>query len=563
MSRTFPWLLFSAGLGVLLWGREGAVVPVAGQSAPNAGADGPGRVVVDYVDGADPAEIAALEARHGLVLDWASPVSEDEALRVGAASDVDDLLVALRSEALVEVAEPEIMMAALEFPDDPLYAKQWNFQAIGAARGWAAGAGRGVVVAVLDTGVSAYADLPAERLLPGRSFVPGTDSPEDDHGHGTHVASTIAEATNNGVGATGLAFSATILPMKVLGSSGSGATAGIAAAIDDAVDQGAQVINLSLGGGHSDILLLAVAKARAAGVVVVAAAGNTGREGLGSPANAMEVLAVSAVGPDDTLAPYSTWGQGVELAAPGGDLRRSGGGILQGVVRNGSVDYQAFQGTSMASPHVAAAAAVLIAAGAQSADEVERCLKRGAEAREDPLRYGAGRLSVAGALDQLLLQRHGLRFAAGVLLTAGLSSLARLGLAAASVTSLVGGFLAGGLFFLPYLLDPEVGATTTTIARPLLAWPGPAWGGFPLWQSALLPFLIGFVVGPSLRLGFLGLACAGGVATSLLFGAATGAVDVWWVSGGFEQAWLSLNGTLALLIGMAVAGFQSMGRKTA
>lgn len=556
MSRAAPLLFAGAGLGVLLLGRGGEVLPVAGDSRAEADPDGPARIVVDYVDGADVGEIAALEAKLGVGLDWASAVSEDEALRAGTAADADSTLAALRQSPLVEVAEAEIRMESLGFPDDPLYAKQWNFERIGAARGWAAGAGKGVIVAVIDTGVSAYADLPAERLLPGRSFVAGTTSPADDNGHGTHVASTIAEATHNGIGAAGLAFGATILPLKVLGADGSGTSAHIAAAIDEAVDQGAQVINLSLGGGHSDVVVEAVAKARAAGVVVVAAAGNRGREGLGSPADASEAIGVSAVGPDDQLAPYSSWGAGVEIAAPGGDTRVADGGILQGVVRGGSTEYLPFQGTSMASPHVAASAAILFGAGAQSADEVERCLKRGAEAREAPLKYGAGRLDLAGALDELLLMRHGLRFAAGALLTRALAGFARMGGLASWGTAAAGGVVAGGLFFVPYLLGHL--SPGGPLVQPMLSWPGPAWGGFPLWQSALLPFLVGFVLGPSARLGWLGLALSGGISASLLWGAATGATDVWWMQGGAELAWLSVNGTLALLAGMAVAGFQSM-----
>ncbi len=246
--------------------------------------------------------------------------------------------------------------------------------------------------------------------------MPGHPTAADDHGHGTHVAGTIAQATHNGVGAAGIAPNATILPYKVLSASGGGQSTWIAAAIDDAVDNGAQVINLSLGGGHSDIVVLAVEKARRAGVVVVAAAGNAGREGIGSPADAPAALAVTAVGPDDRIAPYSSWGKGVEIAA---------------------------------------AAAVLFGAGAESADEVERYLKEGAVDADDPLRCGAGRLDVAASVRRLLLSRQGLTFAVGGLLSLGLAGLGSLPGRPRAAAVLAGAVVAGGAFVLPLLPIPR------------------------------------------------------------------------------------------------------------
>ncbi|MCA9567922.1 MAG: S8 family serine peptidase, partial [Myxococcales bacterium] len=252
--------------------------------------DASGVLVVDLVDGASEADLESIERILHADLDWTSPHSIDEALAQGQVADLDDALEALRGNPLVEVAEPMMQMsipaeaiaihgggeAAGAFPNDPMYARQWNMKAMGAPEAWAAGAmGDGVIVAVVDTGVSKIEDLEGTRLLEGASFVPGAKTAADDQGHGSHVAGTIAQTTNNGIGCAGVAPYATILPVKVLSGSGSGSSAQVAAGIDWAVDQGAQVINLSLGSGlYSAVIHVAVRKARRAGVVVVAAAGN-------------------------------------------------------------------------------------------------------------------------------------------------------------------------------------------------------------------------------------------------------------------------------------------------
>lgn len=559
-SRVLPLTLLAAAAGVLWLLPSGPPAHVAGDSAAPEPVAGPGTLVVDLADGTSAEDAARLT---GLPLVLASDVSADEALYVAEVDDVAAAVAALSGRDGVEVAEASVEMQAFGFPDDPLYAKQWNFPMVGAAAGWRAGAGEGVVVAVIDTGVSPLPDLPAATILEGRSFVPGTSTAADDHGHGTHVAGTIAQATDNGVGAAGLAPRAKILPLKVLSRTGSGQSAWIAAAIDEAVDQGADVINLSLGGGHSDVVVNAVEKAREAGVVVVAAAGNTGRQGLGSPADSPSAIGVSAVGPDDQLAPYSTWGQGVEIAAPGGNKQVTDGGIVQATIDGkGGQQFAEWQGTSMASPHVAGAAAVLIGAGAQSADEVERHLFAGADGRDDPLRYGAGRLDLGGALRSLLVAKQGLLFGLGSVMAFALSWLARLPARARLAAVLSAGVVAGGVFVLPLLPLPP-STWLRLLSRPLLAWPGPFWSGFPLWQSVLLPLAFSFVLGPSRLLGPLALGLCGGTGAFLLYGAATGGTDLWWMPLGLDKAWLTTNGTLALVCGMAVAGMQKMRRSEA
>jgi len=557
------------GLALLLIAGACALPLALHHSGPKAEAgdgiaapppEGAALIAVDYKDNLSEADAETLEQSLNIDLDWSTPSSQDEALRSGTVAHAAETLAKLQQNPLIEAAEVVVSMKISGFPDDPLYPKQWNFPLIGAPVGWQVGGGRGVIVAVLDTGVSPLPDLPANRIMEGKSFVPGIPTAADDHGHGTHVAGTIAQATHNGIGVAGIAPNAIILPMKVLGADGSGRSDWIAAAVDEAVDQGAKVINMSLGGGHSDVLVKAVQKARAAGVVVVAAAGNDGREGLGSPADAEAAIAVTAVGPDDQLAPYSSWGKGVEIAAPGGNKNMPEGGITQATIDNqGGQQFAEWQGTSMATPHVAGAAAILWGAGAESADEVEQYLKEGAVKRDDPLHFGAGRLDIAGAVQALLLARRGTLFASGAMVSLALCWLARLNGLGRWLTVGLGGIIAGGLFFLP-LLPLPASTMTSLLSAPLLSWPGPFWSGFPLWQSCLLPLFLAPLLGASRRLGPLGMALAAGVGSYLIYGAATNNTGLWWMPFEYDRLWLLANGGISLLMGLAVAGVQKLRR---
>ncbi|MCA9545953.1 MAG: S8 family serine peptidase, partial [Myxococcales bacterium] len=234
------------GLGAL-WSIPGGEPAWRGTAQARAAeARGAGVLVVDLKDDTTAEELAAFEQRTGLDVDYSTATSADEGLVRVRVADLAGALAKVRADPLVEVAEPLVQMQALSYPNDPLYEKQWHLRAMGAPTGWRAGGGAGVRVAVLDTGVAKVGDLVANGLGEGWSFVPGEPGFEDEQGHGTHVAGTIAQTTDNGTGAAGVAPHAEIMPYKVLSARGSGDSDHIAAAIDDAADRGADVINLSL-----------------------------------------------------------------------------------------------------------------------------------------------------------------------------------------------------------------------------------------------------------------------------------------------------------------------------
>ena len=286
-----------------------------------------------------------------------------------------------------------------------------------ASQAWDIASGAGATVAVLDTGLNTGGEDTPICVLPGIDIAYGDNDPSDGDSHGTHVSGTIAQATNNGLGVAGLAHGACILPVKVLDDTGSGGMAEIAEGIYWAVDNGADVINMSLGISarynitHDAYVDPALDYAYSHNVTVVAASGNDGnRRNVGYPAIYPSVIAVGATDANNKLARYSNRGTGLDLMAPGGDTGADANGdgyadgVLQETFSGGSWGYYFFQGTSMASPHVAAAAAVLLSAGvATTPDEIESLLKSTAldlgSAGVDSS-YGAGLIQLYSALTE-------------------------------------------------------------------------------------------------------------------------------------------------------------------
>ena len=385
--------------------------------------------------GSNTETLAALSKKLGATVTYNSDLgAETEIARVTLAqgSDIQKALQTLRDDSSVETADIEhIYRNPEDFslptaptplgkseeddsrwkPNDPRYKEQWNFQMVKAEEAWEVTKGKGVVVAVIDTGV-AFAtsrkgaiarDLKETKFVAGRDFVNKDDNPYDDQGHGTHVTGTIAQSTNNNEGVAGLAFEATIMPIKVLSAAGGGTSADIGEGIRWAADHGAKVINMSLGGPYPDkIMGSACEYAYKKGVTIVCAAGNSSKEGVGYPAGFAECIAVSAVGPTGKLSFYSTWGKQIALAAPGGDSKVGGlaeGKILQNTIYEKQDDYFAFQGTSMATPHVAAVAALIESQGITNPKDVRAVLIKSAQKVEggQKEKYGAGILDAASA----------------------------------------------------------------------------------------------------------------------------------------------------------------------
>jgi len=314
-----------------------------------------------------------------------------------------NLITALRKSEIgqkTEYIEPNYQYKAFEAPNDPDYAKQWNLRSINVESAWEETKGAGMTVAVIDTGVTKVPDLEQTKFVKGYDFVNDKEEATDDNGHGTHVAGTIAQSTNNNYGVAGVAYEANIMPLKVLSAYGGGTVADIAEAIRFAADNNADVINLSLGGGgESQVLKEAVDYAYSKGVVVVAAAGNENRNSASYPARFPHVISVAATGPSGEKAPYSNFGAGVDISAPGGS---KDGQILQETIdpETGASMFAGFQGTSMASPHVAAVAAMVKASGVETPDKIRQVLQQSVrKVQEDPLNhFGAGHLDASGAV---------------------------------------------------------------------------------------------------------------------------------------------------------------------
>ena len=243
----------------------------------------------------------------------------------------------------VEYAEPNHLSNALMTPNDPLYSTQWSLPKISAPTAWDSAKGNYGPIAVVDTGIlSAHPDLSGE-VISGFNFVNDTANANDDNGHGTHVSGIIGALTNNGAGVASIGYKTTLIPVKVLGSTGSGTYADVASGIIFAADKGAKVINLSLGGPSSSITLQnAVNYANNKGVYVVAAAGNSASSTPLYPAACDGVFAVSATDSLDKLATFSSFGKNVFVGAPGV-------GINSTYLAN---SYRSMSGTSMSTPQV-------------------------------------------------------------------------------------------------------------------------------------------------------------------------------------------------------------------
>jgi subtilisin family serine protease len=365
--------LFAPILALLL---ATAVAPVAAAGRGASVRPSRSKVVVGFRRGVSPSAVRRALAGARAVGLARLPHLHAAVLR-GSRSATRATVRRLERAGLVAYSEPDrvlmrVAQSAYEqlVPSDPLWPQQWGAAAIEAPAAWAVTTGSpSTVVAVLDTGVDASQPDLAGALAPGYDFVNGDADPSDDFGHGTSVAGIIAARLDNGAGVAGVCPNCSVMPVKVVGSDGTGLTSTIAEWMTWAVDHGARVVNLSLGGPDaSDVLASAVQYAQAHGVLVVAAAGNNGNSNAFYPAAYPGVLSVAASGPDANLYPWSDSGPWVDVAAPGCDVAPSRGG-----------GFGDFCGTSASTPVVSGLAGLAFSfAPAVTADHVEQALESSA-----------------------------------------------------------------------------------------------------------------------------------------------------------------------------------------
>ena len=411
-----------------------AAVLVVTAAAPALAAPGyvPGEVLVKYRD--------ATTAK-------AQDPAQSKAVKVRSGATVRETVEKLRRDPDVAYAVPNYIAHASFTPNDPNFALQWNLNSslgINAPAAWdlarARGVpgGRGVTVAVLDTGV-AYERFRRFRRVPdlarfarGYDFVDGDRHPNDLNGHGTHVSGTIAGSTDNTVATAGIAYRAKIMPVRVLDADGAGDTLSISRGIRFAARRGAKVINLSLEFDSSvrasqiPDIVSALRYARRRGSLVVAAAGNQADTLVAYPAHAKGVVAVAATTIRGCQADYSNSGVDVDITAPGGGVdavisdpqdlysmqvcnpNASGNFIFQQTFTSSVRRFglpRGYEGTSMAAPHVSGTAALVIASNRLGPKPSPAVVERHLEATSrdigrpgfDP-RYGNGLLDAAAAL---------------------------------------------------------------------------------------------------------------------------------------------------------------------
>ncbi|HMA35545.1 MAG TPA: S8 family peptidase, partial [Chloroflexia bacterium] len=295
--------------------------------------------------------------------------------------DVAAAVAALRNSGAVAYAEPDYLMRATLTPNDEHYADQeWWLTAMQTQAAWDISTGNpDLILGVLDTGIATNHPEFAGRILPGHNFVSGNNDVYDDNGHGTHVSGIASAQGNNGVGIAGISWQTKILPVKVLNGQGQGSAYDFAQGIRWAVDNGARVINISAGADFStETEHDAVKYAHSKGVIIVSAAGNTPDGHPRYPAGYDEVIAVSASSRRDSVAGFSSYGDYVDLAAPGIN-------ILSTWVTNHHPGYQSESGTSMASPMVAGTAMLVLSVNPNlSPDQVQLLLEQTADDIGDP-----------------------------------------------------------------------------------------------------------------------------------------------------------------------------------
>ena len=463
--KTLPLAIAVAGMAALMAASSGAGAKGKdvdhgtdrGLSQAPGSAYTDGRLVVRFAAGVSPGQAKKSLDSLGATITKERGRSKLVTIGLPEGADLEAAIAALEASGVVDLVGYDYIASAFDGPNDPGYGGQWHLHDTTggmwaeAAWGLAPSAGGGVTVAVIDTGVAFETndssilwfpqhfepapDLAGVTIVAPWNFINENTHANDDHGHGTHVAGTVLQATNNGQGVAGVAHGANLMPLKILDYSGNGTAADLIESIYYAVDNGADVINMSLGfagTGEPDAygevcseipgLDGALDYAFENGVTVVAAAGNEGATQVACPAAYHSVISVGALRYDGASTFYSNSGWALDISAPGGDpnVDQDGNGSNDGVLQQSfcldpgsllfSGDYTDFcsvhmSGTSMASPHVAGVAALLLGENASLTPlQVRYFLEttardRGPAGRDDS--YGWGALDAFAALTAL------------------------------------------------------------------------------------------------------------------------------------------------------------------
>ncbi len=360
-----------------------------------------GRLIVVWRDGA-PRQLSLADVRTNR-----SSLGGQRSVVTASAGRAGQVAASLRADPRVIAVVPDAVVHATGWPtdgppSDSLYGEQEDLPQIHVPQAWPITTGDPtVVVAVIDTGVDlSHPDLAGVTVVSPRNETFNSTDVTDPIGHGTHVAGTIFARTNNGTGIAGIAPNSALMPIKVLDGAGSGFFSDVLDGVDWARTHGADVINLSLGSALTaeQVALFqpTFSAARAAGILVVAAAGNSGNPLMFYPAGLNGVVSVAAVDATDVEADFSTFNRAVDLSAPGVET------LSTVPIAGDPIGYERFSGTSMASPHVAGVAALVWAKRpVLGVAELEAVLRAsatdlGAPGRDD--HYGSGRIDAAAAL---------------------------------------------------------------------------------------------------------------------------------------------------------------------
>ncbi|TES93866.1 MAG: T9SS type A sorting domain-containing protein [Candidatus Cloacimonadota bacterium] len=399
-----------------------------------------GEIILNYKAGTEWKRLEDIVKRLDTEIVYRSQFANFVTVRFDEKRDIWELIERFESFPEILFAEPNGIARISWTPNDPYFYLQWNFgeDHLNMPLAWNIehGGDSTVIVSILDTGIAYQTnqipsyeldevesgdgyyhispDLTETHFVEGYDFVNQDTLPNDENGHGTHICGTVAQSTNNAKGVAGMAFNVSIMPVRVLDECGSGTCDMIADGIYFSYQNGADILSMSLGGAPGDstgfgTIHQAIIAATNAGAIVVAAAGNAGEGQLSYPAGFEECIAVGATDIDTNLAPYSQWGEGIDVVAPGGDYNDTipGTGYVAAILQStyyqlnygsqkATVDsfcYMFLQGTSMATPHVSALAALLISHGITNPSDIKQaiystCIDLGAPGYDTVFGYG-------------------------------------------------------------------------------------------------------------------------------------------------------------------------------